>query len=747
MTSLSTTVPLALIKAVVYCYDIITFPIYLLAQKPWARRRESAQRRARQLDPSGPYSPWVRALKHQVPDTHFVNACHTVDELWARAVREYGDRQCVGYRRVLAESDDRQPDGKVFRKRLLDDYRFLSYVEVDELVGVAANGLLALGVRPGDLVVIFAETRYEWMVSAQALWRIGATVGALYATLTDEAVVHGMCEMEVTHVITSVDLLTKLARVVDQVPSIKSMIYMEGPTEPDLAKLFPTQHNIRFTPFAEVLSLGADSQHVSGADHKPQADDTAVVMYTSGSTGRPKGVIITHSNIMAGIRAYFPIAQTFTRRDVYIAYLPLAHVYELMCELFVSAFGMPIGYGSPYSLTDRSTGLKPGCRGDAVLLKPTFICVVPLVLDGIRKGVGEQVASKGLLFRAFSDFCVSYKTYWTRKGYKTPLLDRLVFAKVAALLGGRVRLMSAGGAPLSPDTHEFIRACLDVALLQGYVRLMSAGGAPLSPDTHEFIRACLDVALLQGYGMTETVAAGCAMDFADLSVGNIGPPLEGIQIKLIDWPEGHYRAIDQPHPRGEIVIGGPVVAKGYYKNPELTSESFEVDGEGVRWFRTGDIGEILDNGSVRIVDRKKDLVKLPTGEYVTLGTTESVLKACPLVDNLCCYADPLHAYLIALIVVNEKQIRALATKLHKSGDMSFRELCADGEIVGRVLKEVRDWCRKGRLPTRQIPEKVVLCAEQWAPETGLVTAAMKLQRRAIADYYRQEINTLYGIGP
>jgi len=194
MTSLSTTVPLALIKAVVYCYDIITFPIYLLAQKPWNRRRESAQRRARQLDPSSPYSPWVRALKHQVPDTHFVNACNTVDELWARAVREYGDRQCVGYRRVLAESDDRQPDGKVFRKRLLDDYRFLSYVEVDELVGVAANGLLALGVRPGDLVVIFAETRYEWMVSAQALWRIGATVGALYATLTDEAVVHGMCD-------------------------------------------------------------------------------------------------------------------------------------------------------------------------------------------------------------------------------------------------------------------------------------------------------------------------------------------------------------------------------------------------------------------------------------------------------------------------------------------------------------------------------------------------------------------------
>ncbi|CAG2180890.1 unnamed protein product, partial [Oppiella nova] len=259
MSSLSVDISLALIKAVVSCYDVITYPIYFWAQKPWKRLEESSRPKARPLDPSSPYSAWTRISDRSPSEGHFIAECRTVDELFARAVRHFGAKQCFGCRHVIAEEDERQSDGKVFRKLVLSDYRFFSYDEMEARVQTTACGLLALGVRPKQNVVIFAETRLEWMLSAQALFRIGATVVTLYATLGEEAVVHGINETEVTHVITNHDLLPKLARVLSRLPHVRLVVYMEGARPPNLPALVSAAdaRRVRFEAFSAVEALGA----------------------------------------------------------------------------------------------------------------------------------------------------------------------------------------------------------------------------------------------------------------------------------------------------------------------------------------------------------------------------------------------------------------------------------------------------------------------------------------------------------
>jgi len=177
------------------------------------------------------------------------------------------------------------------------------------------------------------------------------------------------------------------------------------------------------------------------------------------------------------------------------------------------------------------------------------------------------------------------------------------------------------------------------AAVGGRLRVMLSGGAPLSQEAHGFIRTALTTPLLQGYGLTETTSTGCIQDPADLSVGTVGPPLNGVSLKLIDWKEGGYTVNDVDGPRGEIVIGGNHVSMGYYKMPEKTAEDFYME-DGIQYFRTGDIGKLIgDNCAIKIIDRKKDLVKLQAGEYVSLGKVESNIKINPLIDNICVYGS------------------------------------------------------------------------------------------------------------
>jgi len=341
---------------------------------------------------------------------------------------------------------------------------------------------------------------------------------------------------------------------------------------------------------------------------------------------------------------------------------------------------------------------------------------VPLVLERIYKGVNEVIKKKGSFFENLFDFCVRYKTAAVARGEVTPIMDKLIFRGVRALLGGRVRIILAGGAPLSPESHDFLRTAM---------------GCPL----------------MQGYGLTETCACATLMTLDDMvSTGRVGPPVRGVNIRLVNWEEGNYRVTDRPRPRGEILISGGNVTAGYYKQPGKTREEYFTDEAGVRWFKSGDIGQVEEDGSLKIIDRKKDLVKLQFGEYVSLGKVESALKTCPLVDNICIHGDPSKSYVVALLVPNPDKLTQLAERQGVAGaGLEWAALCGNRDVTGAVLREIVNYAKQLRLEKFEVPGALTICPELWTPDSDMVTAAFKLKRKPIQSFYQQHINRMYGL--
>lgn len=648
------------------------------------------------------FEPGLRLAKHLKDE-----AIITVPSIFKYSASKNGDQPCMATRSVILRQQE-EVNGKRHEKLELGDYQWKSYKEVLDEVLLVTKGIASLGLKPKSKIAMFAETRAEWYSFSVACMNAGMTIVTLYTNLHDDGVRHGIEETEIDTIVTSYELFPRLVKVLPANGQIKRVIVLED----QLEGIGEAKTNL---PSAEVLAygdikklgLGFEGGDIEG----PQPDDLAIVMYTSGSTGNPKGVQLSHRNIFSAITAYVVQAHLIPG-DCYLAYLPLAHVLELATETALIAMGVSIAYSSPLTLTNNSPKIMKGTLGDARVAQPTAMSAVPLILDRIIKGVMINVERQGKLTSKFFSASLQYKLGANgNAGVLGKFLDSLIFNKVKAELGGRLRMLVVGGAPLSNRTHQMIQAMFGCTL-QG------------------------------AYAATETSACATSMDAEDRTTGHCGPPNPDTIIKLEDWEEGGYKVTDQPLPRGEVVIGGDCVALGYFKLPSETERAF-YEKDGIRWFRTGDIGEMDENGCLRIIDRMKDLVKLQSGEYVSLGNVEAILKTHAVVDNICVICDSNQNNTVAVVVPAVESVKKIAQELSKE-ERNFDNLCDDEDIVKAVLQALQKHGKSQKLNRAEIPTALFLTSEPWTPDNGLVTAALKLRRKPINKQFSHQIAALYG---
>ena len=694
----------------------------LTARPRYAKRRGAYSVECENVDDvergRGAVAVWRNADHEEFHVQPFAK-CDTVYSTFEYAVKVNGNRPALGEREVEATTKEVASDGREVEKLKLGGYKWLTFNQAHARVKSIASGLVDLaGLKPQDKVIIYADTKRDWQLTAQACFRMNLTVVTIYATLGEEGVKHGINQTQATVVVCDGKLLKTLTKVAKDCPTLKHVVTMGEPEQKSIDAL---PKSVFQTSLDEVAQIGTRKPMDA---RPPKPSDIAVLMYTSGTTGAPKGVMLNHDNVcatMSGLKD----AGDFGNKDVYLAYLPLAHIMEMAAETLMLALGAAIGYGSPQTLTDTGLKLAPGTRGDAPTLRPTFMVFAPAVLDRVRQAVQAKFA-----------------------GAK-PLLKKLINAGLRA---GR-RDFEAGriGAPFFYNALIFKKV---QKLIGGRVRVMISGSAPLSRETQIFMQTCFRCPVRQGYGLTETGSCGTIAQFDDYSP-TVGQVLTSVRVALRDWDEGGYRVADRSNaaigmPRGEILIGGPVVCQGYFNAPHMPDPELDAKNtsefstiNGVRYFHTGDIGQFTSDGQLMIIDRKKDLVKLQQGEYVALSKVENVLKQCPYVGMAMAYADSNHSHCIAVVVVNEAPVKKFAASKSISGE-DVAALCANPVVVKEVSDACIAACKSGKLVSFETPKSYILTAEPWTPDNDLVTAAFKLKRPQIVAAFKPELARAYG---
>ncbi|KAJ1412548.1 Tetratricopeptide-like helical domain superfamily [Sesbania bispinosa] len=424
---------------------------------------------------------------------------------------------------------------------------------------------------------------------------------------------------------------------------LKAMVCFTSLTEEEKDKA--TSIGIKPYSWKEFLHMGKENPSTI---FPPQASNICTIMYTSGTSGDPKGVVLTHENIasfVGGIDLFLEqFEEKMTVEDVYLSFLPLAHSLDRTIEEYFFHKGASVGYYH---------GDITALRDDLMELKPTLFAGVPRV-----------------------------------------------FEKIKARLGGRVRLIIAGGAPLSSEVEEFLR-----------------------------VTSCAYVC--QGYGLTETCGS-TTLAFPDemCMLGTVGTISVYNEMQLEEVPEMGYNPLGSP-PCGEICVRGKTVFTGYHKNPELTREAIR-DG----WFHTGDIGEIQPNGVVKIIDRKKNLIKLSQGEYIALEHLENVYGITPIVEDVWVYGDSFKSALVAVVVPNKEITKKWA---YSNGHIApFSELCSLDQLKKYVLSELKLTAERNKLKGFEHIKGVILEPHPFDMERELVTATMKRRRNNMLKYYQRE---------
>uniref|UniRef100_A0A8C2B7U5 Arachidonate--CoA ligase n=1 Tax=Cyprinus carpio TaxID=7962 RepID=A0A8C2B7U5_CYPCA len=568
-------------------------------------------------------------------------------------------------------------------------YEWLSYSEVIERAENLGSAFLHKGhSKDGDPYIgIFSRNRPEWTISELACYTYSLISVPLYDTLGTEAISYILDKTCISTVVCDVPEKVKLLLdcVSGRQHSVKTLILIEN-FDTDLV--------------SRAQQCGIDIISLRDAEvNKPQIAtcELSVMMFVF-SQGNPKGAMLTHSNIVSNVSAFIYVTKPtcpIGPQDTHISYLPLAHMFERVVQGVILMHGARIGYfqGDIRILMD-----------DLSTLKPTVFPVVPRLLNRMFDKIYGQVNSP--LKRRILEFAFRRKENEMKSGImrRDSVWDKIIFKKVQASVGGHVRMMITGAAPISAPVLTFLRAAL---------------------GCHFY----------EGYGQTECTAGSTATIPGDWTAGHVGAPLPCNDIKLVDVAEMNYYAAKG---EGEVCVRGPNVFKGYLKDPEKTKEALDEDG----WVHTGDIGRWLPNGTLKIVDRKKHIFKLAQGEYIAPEKIENIYIRSEAVAQAFVHGDSLQACLVAIIVPDPDFLPGWAKKRGIEG--SYEELCKNKEVKKAILEDIVKLGKESGLKSfEQVRFDIALHTEMFSIQNGLLTPTLKAKRADLRDCFRKLIDELY----
>ncbi len=589
---------------------------------------------------------------------------------------------------LFLEAMDRFEDRPAFRHHAGGDWHDISHRDAMDRIRRVVGALGAAGLSRGDRAAILSENRPEWAMADYACLSAGIIDVPVYATLTAGQIAYILRDCGARLVFVSDGAqLDKILEIRGDLESLAQVVVFDPPpgTLPDGV--------VSWDDFLSSGEAGAEDAEVFRESAlAAQPSDVATILYTSGTTGDPKGVMLTHRNLSSNVLAASRVLP-IDERDVTLSFLPLSHVFQRMVDYLLFSRGCLIAYA-------RSIDTVPD---DLKAIRPTIVVSVPRLYEKVYAKVTSASGARGALIgwaRGVGD-------RWARAKLagKEPSLGvriqyglayRLVFSKIAAGVGGRLRYFVSGGAPLSPDINRFF---------------FSAG-----------------VVILEGYGLTETspvTNVNHPGDFpANFRIGTVGKPVAGTEVRI---------AAD-----GEILIRGPQVMKGYYNRPEDTAEAIDDDG----WFHTGDVGEIDTDGFLRITDRKKDLIVTAGGKNVAPQPIENRLKKNRFFDQPVLVGDR-ERFITLLVVPDFGAVEGWA----REAGVSFsdhRELLGNERVQAHLhaemMRELSD------LASYESPKKLVLLDEPFTIEDGSLTPTQKVKRRVVQERMADLLRNVYAEG-
>jgi long-chain acyl-CoA synthetase len=577
---------------------------------------------------------------------------------------------------------DNLPNPRAQMVRRDGRWEAISSQEFLRRVAGLSTALVELGVKPGDRVGLFSANRPEWHTADFAITGAGGVTVPVYFNESPDRTTYILkhCGAKVVFVV-GVPQLQKLLAVRAKLPELEQIVVADGGGD------VPSEC-LRY----ETLIAGASAADISSFRMRVSQvlpGQLASLIYTSGTTGEPKGVMLTHTNFCSNVTDVGHDFQLNPAEDVALSFLPLAHVYGRTMDYIYIFQGAALAYVESVDAVAQAL----------LEVRPTITAAVPRFFEKIYARLVEQGSKNTGVKRMLFDWAMrvaEMSAQWRASQrhanlavtLQQKLADALVYRKIRIGMGGRLRLISSGGAPLSKELAEFFWA--------------------------------VGIPIYQGYGLTETSPI-VSSNYPENRMGSSGKPIPNVQVRAVE--------------DGEILVKGPCVMQGYYKNPEATREVLSEDG----WFRTGDIGYLDKDNYLFITDRKKDLIKTAAGKFVAPQPIENALKTSPYILNAMVVGDK-RKFIVALIVPNPATVAA------KAADQGIKfasnaELAAHPWVHGLIDSEVKRLTV--HLAQYETVKRFALLPEDFTFDNGSLTFTLKLKRRVVEQQYAPVIESLY----